>query len=122
MNKQQYVNEELESLMVLLSDRDGATRERARKSLVALGTTAVNSLTRSLQHSSSDQFRWEAAKTLGQIGDERGIPSLLSALEDRNHDVAWLAAEALEKFKKTAFQPLLHMLIKRGSDSALLRQ
>lgn len=122
MKKNENTASQLEALMIHLSDRDGATREKARKSLVALGVPAVDPLTQALEHSSSDQFRWEAAKTLGRIGDERGIPSLVSALEDRNHDVAWLAAEALEKFKKAAWLPLLHALVKRGSHSVLLRQ
>jgi len=89
---------------------------------VAVGKGAVILLTRALQNSSSDQFRWEAAKTLGEIGDSSGIPVLVSALEDRNHDVAWFAAEALKKFKKIAWQPLLRTLIRNGSDSVQLRQ
>lgn len=122
MNTRKYTETEIESYMDLLLSRDGATRESARKSLVRVGKPAVIPLTRALQHSGSDQFRWEAAKTLGEIGDSSGIPVLVSALEDRNHDVAWLAAEALKKFKKIAWLPLLNTLIKKGSDSIQLRQ
>lgn len=122
IQKRKYTEIEIESFMESLRSRDGATREMARKSLVSVGKPAVLSLTRALQNSGSDQFRWEAAKTLGEIGDSSGIPVLVSALEDRNHDVAWLAAEALKKFRKNAWLPLLRAVVKKGSDSVLLRQ
>jgi hypothetical protein len=46
---------------------------------------------------------------------------LVKALEDPESDVAWLAAKALEKFRKAAWPELLHMLVKRGSESVLLQ-
>jgi HEAT repeat protein len=108
--------------MDMLASKDGATRQRARKSLVALGKPAVSSLTRALQNSKVDHLRWEAVKTLGAIGDTRAIRPLVIALEDSDPDVAWVAAEALRKFKKAAWTPLLRALTKRGPDSVLLRQ
>ena len=108
--------------MGVLASKDGAARQKARKSLVALGKLAVSSLTQALQNSEVDHVRWEAVKTLGAIGDSRAIPSLVHALEDSDPDVAWLAAEGLRKFKKAAWSPLLRVLIKRGAGSALLRQ
>jgi HEAT repeat protein len=108
--------------MEKLSSKDGATRQKSRKSLVALGKPAVSSLTRALQNSRLDHTRWEAAKTLGAIGDSRAIPALVKALEDSNPDVAWVAAEALRKFKKAAWPSLLRVLINRGANSVLLRQ
>lgn len=108
--------------MDTLASKDGVTRQKARKSLVALGKPAVPSLTQTLQNSGLDHVRWEAVKALGAIGDARAIPSLVKALEDSDPDVAWLAAEALRKFKKVAWPPLLRVLIRSGSDSVLLRQ
>lgn len=108
--------------METLESKDGAAREKARRSLVALGKPAVVPLTRALQNSRLDHVRWEAAKTLGAIGDPGAIPSLVKALEDSDPDVAWLAAEGLRKFKKAAWAPLLRVLLKRGSDSTSLRQ
>ena len=90
--------------------------------MVALGRPAVASLTQALQNSKLDHVRWEAAKALGAIGDTKAISPLVKVLEDSDPDVAWLAAEALRQFKKAAWPPLLRLLIKRGSDSALLRQ
>ena len=122
MTKQKRTGTYLESLMDLLASNNGATRQKARKTLVALGKPAVPSLSEALQNSKLDHVRWEAAKALGAIGDTRAIPRLVNALEDSDPDVAWLAAEALRQFKKGAWPLLLRQLIKDGSESALLRQ
>ena len=122
MSKQQWTGTTLESLMDMLASKDGMIRQKARKSLVALGKPAVPSLTRTLQNSKEVHVRWEAAKTLGAIGDVRSIPALVSALEDSDQDVVWLAAEALRKFKKIAWPYLMRALVKSKPDSVLLRQ
>ena len=122
MNKQKLTGTKLESLMELLASEDGAIRTRARKALTILGRSAVSSLTHVLQTSSFEHVRWEAVKTLGAIGDARAIPRLVEALEDKDPDVAWLAADALRQFKKTAWPPLLRLLIKNVAESTLLRQ
>jgi hypothetical protein len=121
MSKQKLRSTDIKFLMEMLASKKGITRKDARKSLVAIGKPAVPSLTYALQNSKLDHLRWEAAKTLGAIGDVRAIPSLVKALEDGDHDVAWLAAEALRKFKKTAWPALLRELIKSGPDSVTLR-
>jgi HEAT repeat protein len=122
MSKRKQTGINLESLMDMLASEDGVMRQKARKSLVALGKPAVSSLTQALQNSKSDHLRWEAAKTLGAISDARAIPPLVKALQDSDRDVAWLAAEALRKFKKAAWPPLLRALVKSRSDSVTLRQ
>jgi HEAT repeat protein len=122
MNKQKPTKTNLELLIDLLASKNGATRMKARKSLVAMGKPAVSSLTRILQNSRVDHVRWEAAKTLSAIGDTRAIPSLVKALEDSDSDVTWLAAEALRNFKKVAWPQLLRALIKSKPDSVSLRQ
>ncbi len=121
MNKQKLTGTNIESLMDMLASKNSATRQKARKSIVVLGKPAVPSLIRALQNSKLDHLRWEAAKTLGAIGDVRSIPSLVKALEDSDIDVAWLAAEALRKFKRAAWSALLHALTKSGKDSVSLR-
>jgi len=122
MSKQKWTGTNLESLINLLASKNAATRMKARKSLVAIGKPAVSSLTRILQNSKQDHVRWEAAKTLGAIGDSRAIPSLVKALEDSDQGVVWLAAEALGKFKKIAWPLLLRALVKSEKDSVSLRQ
>ena len=122
MSMQTGTGTDLESLMATLASKDGVSRQKARKSLVVLGKPAVSSLTQALQNSGFDRVRWEAAKILGAIGDASSIPALVKALEDSDTDVAWLAAQALRKFKKAAWQPLLSALFNSGMDSVLLRQ
>jgi hypothetical protein len=112
----------MQSLMDALASKDGLERTHARESLVAIGRPAVTSLAKALRDSGSKQIRWEAAKALGAIFDARSIPSLVKALEDRDPDVAWLAAEALIKFKKRAWPSLFRALMKSGPDSASLLQ
>jgi hypothetical protein len=122
MNKQTRAGVSLKALIDTLASRDGVARKRARESLVAMGTAAAPALIRALRNSPADQVRWEAAKALGAIGDARAIPTLVGALEDRDPDVAWLAAEALQMLKKTAWPTLLQALLQRGARSAALRQ
>lgn len=122
VSKQYNTNTNLEFLIKMLASINGINRQKARKSLVIMGKQAVSSLTNALQNSELNQVRWEAAKTLGAICDISAVPSLVEALEDKDPDVAWLAAEALKKLKKAAWPTLLHALIKRGSDSVSLRQ
>jgi hypothetical protein len=122
MLKKKLTGTNLESLMDLLASKDGLIRQKARKSLVTLGKPAVSSLIEALQNSMIIQLRWEAAKTLGVIGDTRAIPALVDALEDNDTDVTWVAAEALKKFKKAAWPQVLRMLIKSKSNSVLLHE
>ncbi len=121
MEKQAQDTEDINSLVSLLSNKDDKVRRKARKSLVVIGKPAVSSLSEVLQNSDVYKARWEAAKALGAIGDAAAIPTLVNALEDTESDVVWLAAEALKKFRKTAWPELLSALIKRGSESVTLR-
>ena len=112
----------VEFLMGVLAGPDAMARVQARKSLSDLGTPVVFALSEALRYSSSSQLRWEAAKTLALLMDPASIPALLKALEDGYPDVSWVAAEALGKFKRTAWPPLLDLLTKDWADSFLLRQ
>jgi HEAT repeat protein len=122
MGTQEEVGTYLQSLMDMLASKDGVIWQNARRSLVTLGKPAVVSLTRTLQDSKVNHVRWEVVKTLDAIGDTRAIPQFVSALEDTDPDVAWLAGEALRKLKMVAWPPLLRALIERGTNSAVLRQ
>ena len=120
-SKQKLTGTNIVLLMDMLASKEGKTRQKARASLIALGKPAVPSLTRTLRNSKLNHLRWEAAKCLSSIDDTRAIPSLVKALEDKDHDVAWLAAEALMTFKMTAWPALLQALIKSEDDSVQLR-
>jgi HEAT repeat protein len=125
MNKQNLTGMNLSSLTELLASEDGMIRQKARKALVVLGKPAVPSLVQALQSSKVDQVRWEAAKALAAIGDNgdvESIPALVKALEDSDYGVTWFAAEALRKFKKAAWLPVLRKLIADGLESVSLRR
>ena len=122
MEKQQRDTANLEPLVEMLGNKDGMERQKARWALETIGKPAVSLLIKALNHSGQEQIRWEAAKALSAIVDPGSIPALVIALEDCDEDVAWLAAEALAKFRKKAWPPLLRMLIKKGAKSPLLRQ
>jgi HEAT repeat protein len=110
-----------QSLVNLLENDDEKVRTRARKSLVTIGKKAVPSLSLVLENSKVYKARWEAAKALSEIGDLKSIPTLVKALEDPESDVAWLAAKALEKFRKATWPVLLRALVEHGSKSVLLQ-
>ncbi len=122
MGRQKPAAAKLQAIMDRLASADGMVRLKAREMLVGLGAPAVPALVRTLRHASADQVRWEAAKSLGAIGDARAIPVLVKALEDSNADVTWLAAEALQQFKMAAWTPLLRRLIRSGAKSGVLRR
>lgn len=121
METQDQTVEDIGSLVYLLSSKDDKVRRKARKTLVVIGKPAVSSLSEVLQNSNVYKARWEAAKALGAIGDVSSIPSLVTALEDTESDVVWLAAEALKKFGKVAWPELLRALNKSGAESVTLR-
>ena len=114
------INPSLDALISDLASHDDGKRVKARHSLVAMGKAAVPSLVEALK-SNNYLMKWEAAKSLGEIGDPEAAPALVKALEDEEFDVRWLAAEGLIKMNINALKPLLKALEYRG-DSALLRE
>lgn len=121
MYEQEQFGISTQSLINQLESEDVKVRTRARKSLVFIGKQSVSFLCMVLENSIIYKARWEAAKALGEIRDPKSIPALVKALEDPESDVAWLAAKALEKFKKAAWTELMHALVTRGGDSELLQ-
>jgi len=108
------------ALIVDLGSKDGLVRIRARRALVTIGKKSVAALEEAL--TSKDAWkRWEAAKTLGQIGDAKATKALINALEDEMFDVRWLAAEGLIAIGRPTLTPLLRRLTE-GSDSLWLRE
>ncbi len=112
--------ETIKSLVADLGSQEGQVRVRARRFLVAIGGQGVKPLVKALA-SKSEWVRWEAAKTLGQIGDPATVQALVKALEDKMFDVRWLAAEGLISIGREALVPLLRALIEHP-DSLWLRE
>lgn len=103
---------DIKSLIAELESEDGIVRVRARKSLVDIGHDAVESVVEKLT-SKQEWLRWEAAKTLAQIGDPSATQALIGALHDKMYDVRWLAAEGLIHIGEKVVQPLLEAVIKQ---------
>ena len=112
--------ETIKSFVADLGSTDGIVRVRARKSLVVIGGQAVKPLVKALA-SKREWVRWEAAKTLGQIGNPAAVQALVKALEDKMFDVRWLAAEGLIATGREALVPLLQALMEHP-DSLWLKE
>lgn len=100
-------------LVTDLASPNPVVRTKARRSLVAIGKSAVPSLIRLLSHR-KPHVRWEAAKALCGIADPLAASALVNALDDRDGDVRWLAAEGLAVLGRESLQPLLAALIERA--------
>lgn len=100
----------IQDLINNLSSSDEILRIHSRESLVKIGKPAVPQLVGALMRG-NHWLRWEAAKTLGEIGDPTAAPALVEALKDEQFDVQWLAAAGLIKMKKGGIEPLLHALM-----------
>lgn len=102
--------DEVNVLIAKLSSDDPVSRINARQSLEALGKVAVGALIQSLDRPDR-QLRWEAAKTLTQIGDAAAASALVQCLGDEDSGVRWVAGDALIELGREALAPLLKSLI-----------
>lgn len=109
----------VDGLIQQLGDRDGVTRERARRSLVSLGGSGVEPLLQALK-SKKSRVRFEAAMCLRDIADRRAIDGLVEALSDRTFEIRWVAAEALINVGRPVVSFVLHALMEHA-DSTWLR-
>jgi len=103
---------DISSLVSALSSPDRDTRQNAREALVTLGRPAVGPLI-PLLDDRNDLVRWEAAKSLSEIGDPAAAPALVKTLEDEDPGVRWLAAEGLIKMRRASLRPLFQALMER---------
>lgn len=101
--------EDVDTLVRRLNDKNGHVRQQARWTLVHRGADAVPALVEAL--SAPDRnMRWEAAKALGEIADPSAAPALVGALDDERFGVRWLAAEGLIRIGEVALPPLMAAL------------
>ena len=113
-------SDKMAELIIEIRSKDGIRRERARKSLVRLGKSAVPTLI-GLLSDKNEHMRWEACKALGSIKDPEAAGSLVDALSDRGMEIRWLAAEGLIDLGRSSVIPLLDAL-ELQFDSLFLRQ
>jgi len=108
-----YLVKELESL-------DVKRREKARRTLAALGNPALPELTRALSNP-TEWVRWEAAMSLTLLANPESISALIAALDDVSPAVRLAAIEALIAIGRPAVTPLVQA-VKQKNDSPALRQ
>ncbi len=104
---------EIQQLLKTLGSKNGIEREKAREKLVAKGKDMLDFLMELLNHP-KHIYRWEALKTMVEIGDPISIPLFIQALEDDESDVRWIAAEGLIKLGFQSIKPLLKTLIEKS--------
>jgi len=110
----------IKNLISDLSSRDDFTRVKARRELLEAGKPAYSSLLQALNNRNC-LVRWEAVNILGATGDPEVAPALVGALEDREFEVRWVAAEALIRMGEEGLKTLFQALIEHA-DSAFLRE
>jgi len=113
-------NGEIQTYLEELDNEEIKIRNQARQHLLFIGEEAVPDLIHQLK-TDKERCRWEAAKLLGEIHDEKAITPLVEALVDDSINVHWAATEALIKFGRQAILPLLEG-ITRHFDSMRFRQ
>lgn len=111
---------DIPALVGELESLDVTRRERARRTLAALGSTALPCLTEALQHP-AEWVRWEAATTLGMIASSDSASALTAVLEDPSPAVRQAAAESLAEIGNPACPVVIDALNKRY-ESETVRQ
>lgn len=109
---------DVDSLVIDLASANPVTRQRARESLVAVGSNEVAAALVAELTDPRDHVRWEAAKTLAALKAPVSAPAFVNALEDDDEGVRWLAAEGLVALGKTGLLAVLNSLIKRSGSPA----
>lgn len=100
--------------IVLLIDAvrsgDRMVAAAAVESLQEIGAAGVPAVSEALTATREDQARWSLVKVLSAVGDERAIPTLMGALEEKNYGTRWLAAEGLARIGRPVLVPLLRQV------------
>ena len=102
-----------------LKDRDYRTRIQARAELTWIGESALPAL-EAILLDGGEHERWEAAKTISQIGSGRAARALAAHLLDENPGAREVAADGLALMSEKAVAPVLDLLISHP-DSILAR-
>ena len=110
--------DEIEDLINDLGNKNGRVRLKSRRKLVSKGREVIERM-RELLDSPSYRVRWEAMKTLEQIGDPVTIPDFIQALEDDESEIRWLAAEGLINTGIKCVVPLLKTLLEKSESNSI---
>ena len=109
------------AIPVLLEQVGSTDRQQREYVIAALGTLkapqAVAPIGRILADRKLER-RYVAAWALGEIGDLAGVPALLVALDDPNHEVRRYATRALIKINRAAVPQIVTYLQKASGEGA----
>ena len=100
----------IESLVSVLASNDETLRQSVRWSLVNIGEDCIPALSELIRHGNRTA-RWEAAKTLGEIGTPTVAQALVDGLADEVFDIRWLAANGVIALGLGGLEPLLLALM-----------
>ena len=92
-------NEQTKQIKVLIEalDTENADEQQSKAiELIEFGAIAVDDLINALKHDSW-RVRYISAWALGEIGDERAVMPLITALHDDNNDVQDWAAKGIRR-------------------------
>lgn len=104
------MNNRIDELIEELKSKDGIKRQNARYELVNIGKEALEPL-EELLNAKKHHDRWEAMKTIEEIGSTASIPLLINCLKDDEFDIRWIAAEGLIRIGQPSIKPLITALI-----------
>jgi HEAT repeat protein len=107
-----------EQLVKDLGNDQGMKRKKARKKLVARGTDSIGVLTE-LVDNPKQILRWEALKSLEEIGSPESIPVFINALNNDFSGERWIAAKGLVRIGRKSLKPILE-LVSEKSDSVFV--
>lgn len=110
----------IDKLVEELKSKDGITRKKARLELVLLGEETITPVSELLS-SKDHKTKWEAIKTISEIGSSSAISLFLEHLKDDDFDIRWLAAEGLVNVGSSCIKPLITSLM-HDFESTYLRE
>lgn len=99
----------ISALVQALSDADEHTTVQIFGALAHIGHAALPALF-DLSRSRSAWIRWNCMRALSKICDHRAMPTLVKALGDMDHGVAWMGAKGLVEFGTASIEPVLRLL------------
>jgi HEAT repeat protein len=98
------------ALLNAFSGDDEQLASQISTALVQIGRPAVPALLEKFATGSA-WIRWQCVRALGEIADTRALPTLVQALHDPDHAVAWMAAKEVARFGKNCLEPVLRLLM-----------
>ena len=109
---------EIQKLIDQLESKSGSERKNAREKLVVKGKNVLKYLV-NLLDSPKYMTRWEAMKTMEEIGDAESIPVFIEAFEDDESEIRWIATEGLIRIGIQSIGPILRTIIDKSNSNSV---